>query len=573
MLNLSLKTTLVLLLGLLALPLNANITIYYNNEASGWSDVHIHYWSSPNTSWPGVEMTKVDDNIWEYTFPADPSGLDGFLFCNADGSDQTSDYKIAPKANHLYKGTGGKGAVEDLGEYNVDPARPVISASPATGTKFTDEITVTLSVSPAATLYYTTDGSVPSQASAVYQSPLVFTETTTLSVYALTSDGHENNAEFVYTKRPDMPVGDTKNLITDYYSVNPDGKVGANKTINMSFNGQISSTALSNWTENELIAQGVARDVCQAFKGVHERPIVDSYAIYAAYDEQYLYLGIQFVYTVWDIGGEGKQPRESKPYNMDGHMFWAFDLDPYEEFDGRIDGGGPIWNENQQGALFKNGVDAVWMGSTKPGTGTPGFFTPTPEGHASYQAPYCKSISGSYYGYADGLLPSITQIWGQQEFRYDPDALLGNEGFVDLKGEIETSAHTFYEWRFPLSTLGVTADYIRDYGIGVMYLDKYGTSPVGGTPYDPSYFDNVMDSYTPDPSSSKEKEDDDEITYAPARVGKLNNGNSGISAPNVDVEDETAATYYNMQGVRVENPSNGLFIKVVGSKVEKVIIK
>ncbi|RAZ90323.1 hypothetical protein DK853_42310, partial [Klebsiella oxytoca] len=71
----------------------------------------------------------------------------------------------------------------------------------------------------------------------------------------------------------------------------------------MSFANGKSTTALSNWTDKELIAQGVARDVAQAMKGNHERPVVDSYAIYAAYDSEYLYLGAQFVYTIWDLYG------------------------------------------------------------------------------------------------------------------------------------------------------------------------------------------------------------------------------------------------------------------------------
>ena len=38
------------------------------------------------------------------------------------------------------------------------------------------------------------------------------------------------------------------------------------------------------------------------------------------------------------------------------------------------------------------------------------------------------------------------------------------------------------------------------------------------------------------------------------------------------IEAEAAeAVYYNLQGVRVANPENGIFIKVAGNKVEKVI--
>lgn len=109
-------------------PVSDEFTIYYDNSSSNWGSVHIHYWSTPNTSWPGVALTKVEGNIWKYTFPSDPSGLSGFLFCNNDGSDQTADYTGAPKNNHLYKGTGGKGAVTDMGEYqggNDTPDDPI----------------------------------------------------------------------------------------------------------------------------------------------------------------------------------------------------------------------------------------------------------------------------------------------------------------------------------------------------------------------------------------------------------------------------------------------------------------
>lgn len=321
----------------------------------------------------------------------------------------------------------------------------------------------------------------------------------------------------------------TTNLITDYYKVNHMG-YGSNRTVNMTFTNQNANNALSNWTESDMIAQGVGRDVCMAYKGKHERPIVDSYAIYAAYDDNNLYLGVQLVYLVWDQYGEGKQPGESKPYNMDGRLVWAFDLDPNKSFDGYIDGTKPIWNDDgTPGAKYQNGVDAVWIGSTKPGVGTPGFFIATPDGHASYDSKYLKSISGSYYGYADGLLPSITSLYGQKQFEGNPKDLEGNTGFVDLMGEISKSAHTFYEWKFPLSTLGISKNYIETQGIGVMFIDMYGSSPVGGTPYDPAYFDNVKKSYSKDSSTSMEKEDEDLITYAPARIGKATTRVESIS--------------------------------------------
>lgn len=397
------------------------------------------------------------------------------------------------------------------------------------------------------------------------------TATTTIKAFAVGADGTQGDvATFTYTKSsnpgPDPVPGN--NLITDYYKVNHIG-YGTERTVNVS--GHPASNALSNWSANDMIAQGVARDICQAFKGLHERPIVDSYAIYASYDNDNLYLGVQFVYMVWDAGGEKQQPEQSKPYNMDGHMFWAFDLDPDKSFDGYINGTGTIWNEKQKGAKFNNGVDAVLMCSTKPGVGTPGLFFPTPDGHASYDAAYCKSLPKGFYGYTDGLLSSIDHIWGLP-FGSEPEALKGNDGFVDLKGEIAESAHTFYEFKIPLSTLGVTKDYIKNNGIGVMYIDKYGTSPVGGTPYDPSYFDNAKDEYSYGDNTSKEKEDEDIITYKPARVGKASSAVENIFTES-SADADAPVEYYNIQGMRVINPAAGIYIKKQGNKVSKVYIR
>lgn len=555
-------------------------TIYYDNSATNWNNVNIHYWNSPKTDWPGTAMTKVKDNVWQYTFSADPSGLDGFLFCDGSGSgdnNQTADYKQAPVKNHIYKGAGGnKGAVSDEGEYRdaPNPTKPVVNATPGS-TSFTESVTVTLTATPAgSTIYYTDNGQNPTTSSTKYTAEFTLTATTTIKAIAVGADGTQGNvATFTYTKssnpNPPTPPTPGENLITDYYKVNPNGQYGTQKTIRVT--GHPAVNAMSNWVPEDLIAQGVARDVCQALRGFHERPIVDSYALYAAYDNDNLYLGVQFVYTVWDLYGEGKQPGESKPYNMDGHMVIAFDLDPAESFDGYINGTGPIWNEDAKGAKFNNGVDAVLMCSTKPGVGTPGFFVPTPDGHASYDAPYCKALPKNFYGYADGLLPSINNIWGQAEFGYDPELLKDNTGFVDLKGEIEESAHTFYEFKLPLSLLGVTADYIRTNGIGVMYIDKYGTSPVGGTPYDPSYFDDPFSPYSKEGSTSAEKEDEDIITYKPARIGKASSAVEEIFRESADAE--APVEYFNIQGMRVANPAAGIYIKKQGNKVSKVYIR
>lgn len=568
-------------------PEPETVTIYYDNSVTSWANVNIHYWSSPSTSWPGVAMTKVEGNIWKYTFPRDPSGLKGFLFCDglkSGDNGQTGDVSGAPANGHLYKGAGGpKGKVTDEGVYEAGPVKPVVKADPASGKRFAETLKVTLTVEPATAIHYTLDGTTPDASSTTYSQPIELTETTTITTYVANEAG-SNVQTFTYTRAEAPQPQPGNSLNTDYYKVNPDGKVGSNRTVNMTFSKVqndnrmcIAPNALSNWTDDDLIAQGVARDIAGAIKGKHEYPVVDSYAVYAAYDKDNLYLGVQYVYTVWDLYGTSGilTNGAAKPYQMDGRLMIAFDLDPYKSMTGKLTGGYTIWDDgdNKVTNTFDNGTDCIWVGSTKSTVGTPGLFFPDENGATSYNAPYCVSIDAPFYGCQDGLLPSIEHIWGQKDFEYDPMILQTNDNFVDLIGEVPTDQHTFYEWKFPLSKLGITEDYIKNTGIGVMVIDTYGQGATGSTPYDPTCFDNASTPYHGDDSSSAEKNDEDCFTYKHARIGKLSTS-GGVENVNAAVaESDAPVEYYNLQGVRVDNPQPGIYIRRQGSKVSKVLLK
>lgn len=568
-------------------PEPETVTIYYDNSVTSWANVNIHYWSSPSTSWPGVAMTKVEGNIWKYTFPRDPSGLKGFLFCDglkSGDNGQTGDVSGAPANGHLYKGAGGpKGKVTDEGVYEAGPVKPVVKADPASGKRFAETLKVTLTVEPATAIHYTLDGTTPDASSTTYSQPIELTETTTITTYVANEAG-SNVQTFTYTRAEAPQPQPGNSLNTDYYKVNPDGKVGSNRTVNMTFSKVqndnrmcIAPNALSNWTDDDLIAQGVARDIAGAIKGKHEYPVVDSYAVYAAYDKDNLYLGVQYVYTVWDLYGTSGilTNGAAKPYQMDGRLMIAFDLDPYKSMTGKLTGGYTIWDDGDRIATntFDNGTDCIWVGSTKSTVGTPGLFFPDENGATSYSAPYCVSIDAPFYGCQDGLLPSIKHIWGQKDFEYDPMILQTNDNFVDLIGEVPTNQHTFYEWKFPLSKLGITEDYIKNTGIGVMVIDTYGQGATGSTPYDPTCFDNATTPYHGDDSSSAEKNDEDCFTYKHARIGKLSTS-GGVENVNAAVaESDAPLEYYNLQGVRVDNPQPGIYIRRQGSKVSKVLLK
>lgn len=537
-------------------------TVYFDNSGSNWSTVYCYAWttgaSDQNGAWPGVAMTALGNNVYSYTSTTEPANV---IFNN--GSTQTDD--LAWVTGHIYKADGSHSEYQD----NTEVA-PTVTISPNGGTvKGTSNITVTIAGEPTSITADFNGTSVTlangSNTIAV-SSYLNDGQTGTLTISATNAYG-TTSAEATFTRSDEStptPTPTGNSLNTDYYKTNPNGKVGTRKTINMSFSNQKATNALSNWSDAELIAQGVARDVCQAFRGNHEYPIVDSYAMFAAYDSENLYLGIQYVYEVWGYGEGGyakKLGGESKPYNNDGRLMIAFDLDPDKSFDGYINGTGAIWNdEGAPGAKFNNGVDAVWIGSTKPGVGTPGFFIPTADGHASYDAAYCKTSTVTY-GYADGLLSCISEIYGQSDFGYDASLLEGNAGFVDLSNEVDDSDHTFYEFKIPLSLLGVTEDYIKNYGIGVQCLDFLGSSPHGGLPYDPAYFDNVTEAYTPDESSSKEKEDEDVLTYSLARIGKT--ALSGIT--DVVSNGDESLNIYAIDGVLYIDAEEDAIVTIVSA--------
>jgi hypothetical protein len=51
------------------------------------------------------------------------------------------------------------------------------------------------------------------------------------------------------------------------------------------------------------------------------------------------------------------------------------------------------------------------------------------------------------------------------------------------------------------------------------------------------------------------------------------NGEAGVSTVVVDDNSNAPVEYFNLQGVRVANPENGLYIRRQGNKATKVLVK
>ncbi len=326
--------------------------------------------------------------------------------------------------------------------------------------------------------------------------------------------------------------GGLKSLETPYYSTNPNGGVGkASSNMVVVKNANMTSDGFTDWSSDMMIAQSASNDICQSFKGSHEYPIFDTYAMYASWDDTYLYLGWQYVNVIdiTDPSQGGQQTDNGKPWNGEHRITIALDLFPGKSGKGVMsdgvtgvwDGTGKVFN------LFENGLDCMIMTSPKPGSGVPGVFRLNDQGTFDLTAQNFTTFTagGVVFGYVDGLLPSITKVYGINKAQawagYSPAELEGTVGFVDMLalGHKKTQ-DTFYEMKIPFTVLGITRSYLESNGIGAMLVSTYGNSGTTSIPYDPTVYDHVTDPYGADSSSSAEKDDLDTFTYGMARIGK-----------------------------------------------------
>jgi hypothetical protein len=128
--------------------------------------------------------------------------------CEINGYDKTA-------TGHQTITVTYKDKTDEFGVNVIDPNKPTvtISASPEAGT-YDEAISVILTAMPSeATIYYTTDGSEPSEESDVYTDPIDISETTTIKAFAVLAgynDSDELVAEYVlifsFTSAPEITL-------------------------------------------------------------------------------------------------------------------------------------------------------------------------------------------------------------------------------------------------------------------------------------------------------------------------------------------------------------------------------
>ncbi len=493
----------------------------YVKVPSSFGKPNCYMWNSSsdaNKAWPGAAMTDEGDGVYSYTLTKDYKNV---IFNN--GSSQTDDLTY-PGNNQIYDYETGKWSI-----YSLEGLPPVVTVDKKTGSSFkTDTVDVTITVKNADTAKYSVDnGSEKSFSDSItvkLGAGVAYGSTTTLKVTAVNENGTTEES-YVYTKKQagvSSGDGHTTEALGGYFATNPGSKVGVNKTITI--DGDI-----SDWDSSMLIAQGVANDDPRVYRpnSMYERA-VDDYALYAAWDNDNLYLMWEMA-NVQDIVA----PNDNFPLTQGNlwinsfPLFVALSIDPSIEGNGKFTNGDTIWSS---GITFDTHIDTYIAFSTD-GSNGPFIYKANDEGLFDYDTVIKGTASGIKMKWGNATISKnlygIDKAYGTHNNRVPGDTLKETSAWIDFyAGKHNKNLDMFYEMAIPLSNLGTSKDEIEKYGIGVIKISTFGTSGMDCLPYDPSMSDNAALPYSEQEPNSHEKEDEDHITVPLARIG-----NMSISTP------------------------------------------
>lgn len=306
----------------------------------------------------------------------------------------------------------------------------------------------------------------------------------------------------------------------------------------------------SDWDSSMLIAQGTANDDPRVYRpGSMYEIAMDDYALYAAWDNDSLYLMWEMA-NVQDIVA----PNDDFPlsqgnlwiYNMP--IFIAINTGLGNVSDGTTANGGTLWDS---GITYTTDFDTIITCSTNNSNGP--FIYPADDNGKVGVEKYFGTNTGINMKWGNGKtlsgkLIGINGGYGMYHDRAPGDTLLDSSDWVDFY-ELghDSKLDMFYEMSIPLEKLGISVSDIETNGIGIMKISTFGTSGMDSLPYDPSMSDNAVKPYSGQEPNSQEKEDEDNITVPLARIGKaLSGGNvdptTPTTAPVPTTEPTTAPT-------------------------------
>ena len=513
---------------------DASVSVYVDNSVGNWSKVYAYVYKGAGgtgnqmAAWPGKEMTKSGDY---YTL--DVTGYEEGFAIFSDGSDSAD--KRYPADQQPGLSIGGSSKLFTMPNKWVDyvkptpvpvpvPDVPTVNVDKASGTSFnTETLKITLSLANATKGTYCVDGGPVKEFTSTTAVEIgegkIGDSTVTVETTATGSDGTKKSYTFKYDKKYVVKTSSSSAGLSSYYQTNGKG-VGKEKTITIDGDA-------SDWSEDMMIAQGAAWDVANHWKGAHENCLLDTYALFAAWDDSNLYIGCQMVNTTdtWQNPGDASLMDGAGVGNVPQILALSIDPSSPTMTNQEITTSKPIWSMG--GVKFETHVDRLLYMSGQPGQGEPSMFAAADsQGNTDYtSATATVAFADGGIEYKMARTNICSNIYGLNNSDSPTDVTDDSADWVDYKtyqgskGVHDTSIDTFYEIKIPLSTLGITKDYLTSNGIGAMWLATRGESPLDCIPFDPSMVDHVEDGYSADPSTSAEKEDLDVITVSLASIG------------------------------------------------------
>ena len=299
-----------------------------------------------------------------------------------------------------------------------------------------------------------------------------------------------------------------------HFATNPNNQYGKEKTITV-------DGTKSGWELDMKIAQNIANNDPRVFAhwSMHEMAI-DDYALFAAYDDEYLYLMWEMTNMSDVVANEDYPISQGNLWINNLPIFIFLSIQKDRGNGGKMVGGGTIWNS---GISLEEKVDTIIACSTNASNGPFIYHYDESLGAFPTETKDKYAESGITLKFSNGILD--TQVFGLKECGSDNRKVSmdysESSNWIDFYSQTNHNKNLdmTYEMKIPLAKLGIDKEHIKKNGIGIIKVSTFGTSGMDSLPYDKSMSDNAHLPYSGDSSTSKEKEDLDHITCKLARIG------------------------------------------------------
>ena len=285
-----------------------------------------------------------------------------------------------------------------------------------------------------------------------------------------------------------------------HFATNPNNQYGKEKTI-------IVDGTKSGWELDMKIAQNIANNDPRVFAhwSMHEMAI-DDYALFAAYDDEYLYLMWEMTNMSDVVAHEDYPISQGNLWINNLPIFIFLSVQPGRGNGGRMVGGGTIWNS---GISLEEKVDTIIACSTNASNGPFIYHYDESLGAFPTETSDKYAESGITLKFSNGILD--TQVFGLKECGSDNRRVSmdydESSNWIDFYKDTNHNKNLdmTYEMRIPLAKLGINKEHIKKNGIGIIKVSTFGTSGMDSLPYDKSMSDNAHLPYSGDSSTSKEE--------------------------------------------------------------------